>query len=256
MRAALITLAVLALAVPAMAVDVIFADDFSGYASGTILNPDGAFVGDGPGGWGSKDTGKANPGPFTADGAGVVSQTGMLGAQRDTTHAFNQLVTDGQVYFHMNVKVDTPSGGYCGRFMRKDTGALIEWSNNMLKVVDGGYGNIEWIIEGRGISGNAASVGLAPVGAWHDLLLEVDFDSGTYNAWMNKTLADVGSLGVADASVTATHLVDGMAGFAFIEWGNAPTWSLSDVNAGYVPEPATMALLGLGGLGVLIRKRR
>ena len=41
-----------------------------------------------------------------------------------------------------------------------------------------------------------------------------------------------------------------------ISMGGGPVPGLDNVTVGIIPEPATMALLGLGGLGLLLRRRR
>ena len=87
------------------------------------------------------------------------------------------------------------------------------------------------------------------------------------NVYYDATLA--GTLSLDDSAYTATMgekidiltTSDGVLNYSGLTIDNTD-WALTDDGAGtlqvqyLVPEPATMMLLGLGGLGVLIRRRR
>ncbi len=62
--------------------------------------------------------------------------------------------------------------------------------------------------------------------------------------------ADIQLVPVEDMSFTLTNITPDP------ETGEATANSSFSGNAGVIPEPATMGLLGIGGLGVLLRKRR
>ena len=121
------------------------------------------------------------------------------------------------------------------------------------------WASSEWSIGSSSYSGITASTDAA---ALDTLLFKVDHDAGTTELWVNA--AD-GALGVADA--TAATLAPGAFDTVMFRSGGAGGTTrtvafdnlilgteLADVHT--VPEPSSAALLGLGGLALILRRRK
>ena len=126
----------------------------------------------------------------------------------------------------------------------------------------------EWTGTNWAVSSNstgASTTGTASTGALDTLLVHIDYTAGTSSLWINA--ADGTTLGAPDASIATTPgtidtvlLRAGGGGGTYRELSmdNLVIGTLeSDVRiVAPVPEPFSAALLGLGGLALILRRRK
>ena len=94
----------------------------------------------------------------------------------------------------------------------------------------------------------------APDGLAYDGTPESDSDSGFIGA---AYFASYTGAGTYNITIDVSQWQD-FGGIGGIEWAVSPVTTSGTVTVvyTYVPEPATLTLLGLGGLGLLIRRKR
>lgn len=261
MRFALASLAVLALAMPALGATELFVDNFTYAADQQLVdgqtdnNP-----GDGLGGWYSKDT-KPNTDPYMTTGSSVEHGYVGSGGNVQAIHAFTG-EDWGQLYIDVDLNMSKPKQGSYATWGRGlGAGAANntpDWEG-ALRLYNGigdmGAGTHKWGLDDSGTKTWASASVMD--GSAETLLWEIDMDTGTQNLYLGSTRADIGSLGTPDVS-TGFSLSQGgfVNGYGFVEYADDPGVEIFSTGVSHVPEPATMAVLALGGLGVLIRKRR
>jgi hypothetical protein len=277
MRRTIVTLALLALIASPAAADLWDSDSFE-YV-GKIL-PDTAK-------WSAPEGYKktfTDHGDYTSVSGGL-SYTGLstgsgmcnvqdAGHSQGASTESNSGVSSGAVYVSFLLQVNDSSN--------------CSWSKSSMMRMDGhdydAGGNVtttHWNDSLFGIDGEASdtykihiNTGEAASSAYYDMdagmgatgtqfiVWKTDLDTGTVSLWIDPSLSSTESgAGSADLVSTGNSTGQTTKGVSFIEYGPTGDVDLDYLRIGdswsaVVPEPATMALLGLGGLAALIRRRR
>ncbi|MFP4356559.1 MAG: PEP-CTERM sorting domain-containing protein [Phycisphaerae bacterium] len=186
-------------------------------------------------------------------GSGVSPDAGSVAADvvaGDVTGDFEGSIsgrgdTSGDPYSDGNTKSifwQGTSDGSAAFTLDADDPLFINYSRIVFKidheteVVDD-----EWFVQSSATSGDIATGGITTNvdgnGTW--TLADVDLSGITELQGQDQVTFTVGFRGVSTGPTTSTTRIDKI-----------------QVEGTVVPEPATMALLGLGGLGMLIRRKR
>lgn len=246
MRVALTTLAVLALAVPAFG-GFAFFDDFESYADGELEAVSG-------GNWVIDDTKTSD---MTVSG-GVASVTPGEGHQYQTRTAVGE---HADAYMSMKLRYDG-NAAISYKYQMRGFNSHIHKSPHPAGIgfpdygsdFDGDYVELG-IWNGGSLTGAGADTTIYD-GDWHRVVYRWDTVNDKMYLWVDPTTDDY-TPDVSEADVAVDDLTGSAhtwAGINLWAYGDQGGWSMDEI--ALVPEPATMALLGLGGLGVLIRKRR
>jgi hypothetical protein len=111
------------------------------------------------------------------------------------------------------------------------------------------------------VANNIDPLGFGNSGTWHGFKLVIDLDAATYDAYYSADGTNAGFVQVFDdaafssANVGSVDAVTGRSLFYTIDRG--PVW-YDDVRVESVavPEPSSMTLLGIAGLGLVVHSRR
>lgn len=284
MRRTIVTLALLALIASPAAAGLWDSDSFDAWTNGTPLPDTSKWTGAE-----SYKTSNTSHDDYTAvsgdlanavglpAGTGMVNCPSMSSSQGASTESNATGLTLGAVYVSFVLDVNdasasTWSKSSCLRMDSHDYDAAgnvstNRWENSLFGIVGNGSGGYTLTINKGSANGGASSAlyydhtGPGATGAQFIVWKTEIFSDGTsaVSAWIDPSLTS--SEGTADLSVTGVTGTDKIKGMSFIEYGPVPDfdmdyWRIGDSWDAVVPEPATMALLGLGGLAAVIRRRR
>jgi hypothetical protein len=149
--------------------------------------------------------------------------------------------------FALDVDIQTLQDG--GVWLRTDN-----TTQNGVLLVTGGYGGsldgLYWhTIQNGGYSGALNVVSGLGIRLQPSTHLRVEVIGDTYSAYLNGSSSA--------ATVLTTNLYSqGYAGLYDFMGQSFDNFSISDFNQGVVPEPASISLLGLGMLGLILRKTK
>jgi hypothetical protein len=182
----------------------------------------------------------ANPGfedPVTSDGPPFVGSWEAFSGG-DGSAAFNSTVNPRSGEQHLELQITETVNTFAGVFQDVDgltSGEILTWSGYSMDVgVDSGGSEIR--IEWRD------SVGDTEIARTPNLVPEL---TDVYTLW---SLTDTVPEGANLARVV----------YAIQSFGAGPNQNIfvDDVSVTVIPEPSTLALLGLGGLAVFLRRSR
>ncbi|WP_288378388.1 PEP-CTERM sorting domain-containing protein [uncultured Massilia sp.] len=126
--------------------------------------------------------------------------------------------------------------------------------------------NTFMIANGKVLWGDEASSVSLDTGAFHDY--QIRYDGSQLSLYIDATFADIASGAATAALSRAVSAPDVVTSMGHLVWGDAtndPNYnshyivdsvSFQDLDAADVPEPSTFLLMGLGGAGLLLRRRR
>jgi len=121
-------------------------------------------------------------------------------------------------------------------------------------------GGVDWVVIGGGQAGATASpinLALPPAGAFtRQIVFRIDFGAGNADTFtlINPDGTDGVTSAATDLSFSTLHLASFSGAPAVVYDEIKLGTTLADVYA--VPEPSSFALLGLGGLALLFRRRK
>lgn len=220
---------------------VLFEDNFESYTQG--FEPNSPAVGT----WDIIKDGLPGTALVSNTNAAVGNQSLAITANNNRPYChgiFSEVTTsdiDFTVYFYANGT--TANNGRIG--LRN--GANDKWSVFILlgEVAGGGAGNIS----AKNASGSFSPIGSTKYVAntWNRLDITTNLAAGTYDVSLNGTLlgmaynyhagiTDIGRLNVSPSSYQST--------------------AFDDIKVSTVPEPATMALMGLGAFAAIARRNK
>lgn len=212
--------------------------DFDSYTLGSIA---------GQGGWEGWTGNAAVAGTVTAEQAFSGTQSLKVVKGNDTVHPFTQ-VSSGQWTLSMQQYVPSTASGQIYTILMNSYPANLNWSVQTL--VDASAGLIG---EFDGWSGVQQGSSLSVVkDAWVELRYEIDLTANTLSAYYNGSL--LGSHAWQSGGQNQFQALDiypsedassGLAGAVYYD----------NVKLQQIPEPGTLALLGLGGLALALRRR-
>jgi hypothetical protein len=284
MRRTIVTLALLALIASPAAAGLWDSDSFDAWTNGTPLPDTSKWTGAE-----SYKTSNTSHDDYTAvsgdlanavglpAGTGMVNCPSMSSSQGASTESNATGITLGAVYVSFVLDVNdastsTWSKSSCLRMDSHDYDAggnvsTNRWENSLFGIVGNGSGGYTLTInKGSGNGGDSSALyydhtGPGATGAQFVVWKTEIFSDGTsaVSAWIDPSLTSLE--GTPDLSVTGVTGTDKIKGMSFIEYGpvadfDMDYWRIGDSWSAVVPEPATMALLGLGGLAAVIRRRR
>ncbi|MGB1130674.1 MAG: PEP-CTERM sorting domain-containing protein [Haloferula sp.] len=244
----LAVLAGLALAAAPASAALLAFDDFSTYTDGNISGQTGSPVGFEAGAWSS--------GGITATtvSGGVVTSSGN-GFR--THRALSPSISIGTVYIRTNLALGTAADSFQALELSV---AENNGDTNAVRITGGANLNIN--VTGVGASNTAITTN---DGANHEWLIELNLDTGAGQVWLDgNTAAFDPSTGASAFTASAGFSINAI-NLATFDGGSGPSVALDDIQIGQswsdvgvnaIPEPSAVALLGLGGLALLRRRRK
>ncbi len=209
-------------------------DDFESYALGSNLH--------GQGNWAGWDNDPGAGALVSSLRAASGTQSVRIAPGSDLVHTFSG-VGGGIWNFSLKQYVPSTASGesYVILLNKYQPGGPYDWSVQMLADLTEGKVTSE-----MGYPGNELPL---VKDTWVDLRFEIDFTTGTVSEYYNNQLLsthpwDDGN-GVQSLAALDLYADSSQSGFVFYD----------DLHVSQVPEPSTFALLGLGGLALLARRR-
>jgi len=166
------------------------------------------------------------------------SATGTAGSGTSATYAFSDLGSVSTAWELVGIGANIASGG---RYSPLTQGNA---SGNQGALNGDGSLTVQGI--GGGSSANLIAIGWS-VNIGTTLQSVINW----YNSGSPATMGWIGQ-----SSLSTQTLGDGDLVLTPSTWNTAPTFLLGEVNVAAIPEPATMALASLGGLGLLALRRK
>lgn len=251
-------------------------EDFD-YPGGVNLNSlnggtgwSGAWANTGVTGFGTSGTGQSlyfdQPGPLITDGSNHIFSSGNRGSERDwttavdlasTTFYFTALVHFGNNADQVNLRAEFFDGAGATGNMRANVG--VTQGTLFTHVTASGYNPAGGGSASANLSNNTTYLlAMKRTGGGGGMifasLIPADGNSGTLASEPIWQVSDAGASGV---DLTSMRLIaDGSSGLIRIDELRLATDWASAVDGIVIPEPGSLALLSLGGLFALRRRRR
>jgi len=234
-------------------------DDFESYSTGKLRDDvTGSTVGEG-GIW-EEVTNGTGFAEIQNDGStnhlAVGWNSGFRGAYADVT----DIPDGGAATYYLRVRTgdDTPDASFGLSDLTAPTGAFGDFEAQVAIVDDGDGGNGQFKLIARNGGGfEDLATGLV-VDTWYDIWIVADNATDTYDVFFDTNVGNPDALGslVGNDLAFRNGTTDALA--TLFTLAGSSDFSLNVDNVYYnpdaVPEPATLALMGLGGL-VIFRRR-
>ncbi|HNQ88669.1 MAG TPA: PEP-CTERM sorting domain-containing protein [Verrucomicrobiota bacterium] len=213
--------------------------DFDSYTLGSI---------NGQGGWEGWTGNAAVAGTVTAEQAFSGTQSQKVVKGNDSVHPFTQ-VNSGQWTLSMQQYIPSTASGQIYTILLNSYPNNLNWS---VQTLADASANLIGQFDGSGGSGQHGSSLALVKDQWVELRYEIDFAANSVSAFYNGSLMGTHSWqynGINELQAIDLYPDEGA------ETGLVGAVYYDDIKLQQIPEPGTLALLGLGGLALALRRR-